>query len=82
MSVPATPIRAAQTRVRIARVIARLPELSDERLEGVEDNLFELAELRSCCRRCASLYRPYLERCRACLCHSSQSSVFAPDRAN
>jgi hypothetical protein len=77
MSLPATPIRAAQTRVRIERVIARLPELSGERLEGVEDNLFELAELRSRCRRCASLYRPYLERCRACLCRSSQSPASA-----
>jgi uncharacterized OB-fold protein len=75
VNVLAAPIRAAQNRVRVERVIARLPALSDERLAGVEDNLFELAELRSRCRRCASLYRPYLERCRACLCRSSQSSA-------
>jgi hypothetical protein len=67
VSVPESPIRAAQTRVRVERVIARLPELADERLEGIEDNLFELAELRSRCHRCAYLYRPYLERCPTCV---------------
>jgi uncharacterized OB-fold protein len=70
MSVPESPIRAAQTRVRVERVIARLAELSDERLEGIEDNLFELARLRSRCSRCEYLYRPYLERCPACVCRS------------
>jgi uncharacterized OB-fold protein len=67
VSIPESPIRAAQTRVRVERLIARLPELSDERLEAIEDNLFELAELRSHCRRCDSLYRPYLERCPTCV---------------
>jgi uncharacterized OB-fold protein len=53
--------------VRVERVIARLPALSDERLEGIEDNLFELAELRSRCSRCGYCYRPYLERCATCV---------------
>jgi hypothetical protein len=55
-----------QTRIRIERVIARLPELFDERFEGVEDNLFELADLRSRCHGCEYLYRPYLEHCPTC----------------
>ncbi len=66
-SAPASPIRAAQIRVRVERVIARLPELAEEHLEGIEDNLFELAELRCPCRRCGTLYRRYLERCPACV---------------
>jgi uncharacterized OB-fold protein len=64
---PESPLRAAQTRVRVERVIARLSELSDERLEGIENNLFELAELRCRCRGCGYVYRPYLERCPTCL---------------
>ena len=68
MSAPESRIRAAQTRARIERVIARLPEVADERREGIEDNLFELAGLRSLCCRCGHLYRPYVERCPACVC--------------
>ena len=71
MSVPESPLRAAQTRVRVARVIAGLRELSDELLEDIEDNLFELAALRSRCSSCGSLYRPYLERCSVCVRGSS-----------
>jgi uncharacterized OB-fold protein len=61
-----SPIQAAVTRARIERVIARLPELSEERLEGIEANLFEAGELRTACSGCGSLYRPYLERCGSC----------------
>jgi uncharacterized OB-fold protein len=67
MSDPESRIRAAQTRARIERVIARLPEVTDERLEGIEDNLFELAGLCARCCRCGHLYRPYIERCAACV---------------
>jgi hypothetical protein len=67
---PESTISAAQTRVRVERVIARLPELSDERLEGIEDNLFELAELRSRCHACRSFYRPCFERCPTCVLRS------------
>jgi uncharacterized OB-fold protein len=49
-------------------MLARLTELSDEQRENIEDNLFELAGLRSQCGLCGSLYRPYLERCPACVC--------------
>jgi hypothetical protein len=67
-SVPESPVRAAQTRVRVERVIARLSDLADERLEGIEDNLFfELAELLRACNRCGTLYRPYLEHCPTCV---------------
>jgi uncharacterized OB-fold protein len=66
MSFPQPAIRAAVTRARIERVIARLPELSDERLEGIEANLFEIGELRATCSLCGQRYRPYLERCPAC----------------
>ena len=66
MTFPPSPIRAAVTRARIERVIARLPELSEERLEAVEANLFEVGELRRGCPGCGTLYRPYLERCRSC----------------
>jgi hypothetical protein len=62
-----SPIHAAVTRARIERVIARLPELSDERLEGIEATLFEFGELRQTCHRCLTRYRPYLERCPTCL---------------
>ena len=58
--------RAALTRARIERAIARLPELSEERLDGIEANLFELGELRARCNVCAYLYHPYLERCPTC----------------
>ena len=67
MKFPESPIRAARTRVRVERVIARLQGLSHEHLEGIEDNLFALAELRSRCRGCGYLYRPYLERCPTCV---------------
>jgi hypothetical protein len=63
---PQSPIAAAVTRARIERVIARMPEISDERLDGIEANLFEIGELRARCRACGRLYRPYLERCRGC----------------
>lgn len=59
-------IRAAITRSRIDRVVASLPELSEELLEGIEGNLFELGELRARCGACAYLYHPYLERCPTC----------------
>jgi uncharacterized OB-fold protein len=66
MAVPLPPIRAAVTRARIERVIARLPESSDERLEAIEANLFEIGELRARCAVCSQLYRPYIETCTAC----------------
>jgi uncharacterized OB-fold protein len=66
MSFPQPPIQAAVTRARIERVIQRLPELSEDRLEAIEATLFELAELRATCRACGHLYRPYLERCSTC----------------
>jgi uncharacterized OB-fold protein len=66
MNAPEPLIRAALTRSRIDRVVARLPELSDGVLEGIEANLFELGELRARCRFCAYLYHPYLERCPTC----------------
>jgi uncharacterized OB-fold protein len=51
---------------RISRVIARLPELDDDRLEGIEATLFEIGELRAACRVCGHLYRPYFETCPPC----------------
>jgi uncharacterized OB-fold protein len=66
MSAPEPLIRTALTRARIERVIARLPELSEDRLEGIEANLFELGELRARCSVCAYLYHPYLDRCPTC----------------
>jgi hypothetical protein len=66
MSFPQSPIQAAVTRARIERVIARLPELSEERLEAIEATLFEFAELRATCSACEHLYRPYIERCPSC----------------
>jgi hypothetical protein len=66
MNSPQSPIHAAVTRARIERVIARLPELSEERLEGVEATLLEFGELRQTCPRCLSHFRPYLEPCRTC----------------
>jgi uncharacterized OB-fold protein len=61
-----SPIQAAVTRARISRVIARLPELSADRLEGIEATLFEAGGLRAACRACGRLYRPYFERCPTC----------------
>ena len=61
-----SPIHAAVTRARIERVIQRLPELSEERLEGIEATLFEIGELRATCNACGQLYRPYIERCPSC----------------
>jgi hypothetical protein len=66
MLFPDSPIQSAVTRARIGRVIARLPELSDELLEGIEATLFEVGELRARCTSCGSLYRPYLEGCVTC----------------
>jgi uncharacterized OB-fold protein len=66
MSFPQSPIQAAVTRARIERVIARLPELSEERLEAIEATLFEFGELRAICGTCGHLYRPYIERCATC----------------
>jgi hypothetical protein len=63
VSQPQSPIQAAVTRARIERVIARLPGLSEERLEGIEATQFEAGELRATCSACGRLYRPYLERC-------------------
>ena len=62
-----SPISAAVTRARIERVIARLPATSEESIEGIEANLFDLGELRARCTACASLYRPYLEQCPTCI---------------
>jgi uncharacterized OB-fold protein len=59
-------VRSSATLARIERVLARLPELDEEHLEGIEANLFELSELRTRCTACAYLYRPYLERCPTC----------------
>jgi hypothetical protein len=67
---PHSPIHAAVTRARIERVIARLPEISEhseELIEGIEANLFDLGELRARCSICAYLYRPYLENCPTCV---------------
>jgi len=64
---PQPPARAAVTQARIERVIARLPDLSDDLLEGIEANLFELGELRTRCTVCAYTYRPYLEVCPTCI---------------
>jgi hypothetical protein len=61
-----SPVQAAVTRARISRVIARLPELSDERLEGIEATLFEIGALRATCGACGQLYRPYFEGCATC----------------
>jgi hypothetical protein len=66
MNSPQSPIHAAVTRARIERVIARLPELSEELLEGIEATLFEFGDLRRACARCKTAYRPYLERCPGC----------------
>lgn len=66
MNTPQSPIQAAVTRARIERVIARLTDLSEERLEGIEATLFEIGELRATCSGCGQLYRPYLEPCAAC----------------
>ncbi len=64
--IPQSPIAAAVSRARIERVLARLPEHSDEWIEGIEENLFEIGELRTACRACGHLYRPYLETCTTC----------------
>lgn len=66
MNTPDSPIQDAVTRARISRVIARLPELSEDRLEGIEATLFEVGGLRAACSRCGHLYRPYFERCVTC----------------
>jgi hypothetical protein len=66
MSFPESSIRAAVTRARIERVIARLPELPADRLEAIEATLFEVGELRAACSGCGYLYRPYLEHCTTC----------------
>ena len=65
-SFPQPVIRAAVTRARIERVIARLPDISDGRLEGIEANLFEIGELRATCGSCGQLWRPYIEQCPGC----------------
>ena len=67
MSSPEPSSRTAVTHARIERVIARLPELDEERIEGIEANLFELGELRTRCTTCAYLHRPYLEACPTCI---------------
>jgi hypothetical protein len=69
MSSPQPLIHAALTRARIQRVIANLPELSQDHLDGIEANLFELSELHARCTTCAYLYHPYLERCPTCTRH-------------
>jgi uncharacterized OB-fold protein len=66
MTSPGSPIRAAVMRARISRVISRLPEVSEERLEAIEATLFEVGEMRAACGACGHLYRPYFERCRVC----------------
>jgi uncharacterized OB-fold protein len=59
-------VRTSATLARIERVLARLLELDEEHLEGIEANLLELSELRTRCTDCAYRYRPYLERCPTC----------------
>ena len=66
MHSPDSSIQAAVTRARVSRVMARLRELSEERLEGIEATLFEVAQLRASCRACGHLYRPYFESCATC----------------
>jgi uncharacterized OB-fold protein len=66
MSLPLFPAPAAVTRARIERVISRLPEISEERLEAIEATLWEFADLRRTCNECGELYRPYVEGCPAC----------------
>jgi uncharacterized OB-fold protein len=61
-----SPIREAITRSRIERLIARLPESSEQHLQGIEQNLLEWGHLRARCTTCAYLYRPYLEHCPTC----------------
>jgi len=59
-------VRSSVTVARIERLIARLPQLDEQHLEGIEANLYELSELRARCPVCAYLYRAYLERCPTC----------------
>jgi hypothetical protein len=66
MHSPDSSIQAAVTRARVSRVMARLRALSEERLEGIEATLFEVAQLRAACRACGHLYRPYFEGCATC----------------
>jgi hypothetical protein len=66
MHSPDSSIQAAVTRARVSRVMARLRALSEERLEGIEATLFEVAQLRAACRACGHLYRPYFESCATC----------------
>jgi hypothetical protein len=63
---PESPIQAAVTRARISRVIARLPQSSEDVLAAVEGTLLEIGELRASCRLCGRLYRPYFEPCATC----------------
>jgi hypothetical protein len=63
---PDSPIRAAVTRARISRMVARLPQSSGELLGAVEATLLEIGELRASCRLCGELYRPYFEPCATC----------------
>ena len=66
MTFAQSPIRQAITHSRIERLIARLPESSEQHLQGIEQNLLEWSHLRARCATCAYLYRPYLERCPTC----------------
>jgi uncharacterized OB-fold protein len=55
--------------------MARLGELSEERLDGIEATLLEFGGLRTVCAACGRLHRPYLERCPVCrrtICKSNQ----------
>ena len=53
------------TRARIERVIARLPELSEERLDGIEATLFEIGELRARVQRLRAALPPVPRALRA-----------------
>jgi hypothetical protein len=66
MTSPESPIQAAVTRARISRVIARLPQSSEDVLAAVEATLLEIGELRASCSACGRLYRPYFEPCTTC----------------
>ena len=43
MHSPDPAVRSSETLARIDRLIARLPELDEQHLEGIEANLYELS---------------------------------------
>jgi hypothetical protein len=66
MNPPELSIRTSATLARIDSIVARLPELDEDRAAGIAANLFELSGLRARCPACAYLYRPSFERCPKC----------------